>query len=159
MKKITLLILTLGCMLALSAQTSQSVADPWVGTWKLDASQSQFHNPAPKEETVQVESVNQDAIRYTTSGTDANGKPFLESYDGKSDGQPYPVAINGFEGGQISYQRVSDREYTAQGKMTDGTTVVDTIALSPDGKTITIKSRGTGSKGAFDETVVFVKQQ
>jgi hypothetical protein len=159
MRKISLMVLFLGCMMALSAQTSQSVADPWVGTWKLDPGQSQFHNPAPKDETVQVESVNQGPIRYTASGTDADGKPFLESFDGKSDGQAYPIAVNGREGGQVSYHQVSDHEYTAQGKMLDGTIMTETITLSPDGKTITIRSHGTSSQGAFDETVVLVKQQ
>jgi hypothetical protein len=159
MKKIALLILTLGCLTALSAQDTQSVADPWVGTWKLDASQSQFHTPAPRDETVQIESVNQGPIRYTVSGTDAEGKPLLESFDGKSDGQTYPVAVNGYEGARMSMTRVSDREYTGQGTMADGTPVTQKITLSPDGKTITIQRQSTGSKGSVSETVVFVRQQ
>ena len=159
MKKISLLmlLLILGCGIAL-AQSSQSVPDPWVGTWKLDLNQSQLRNPAPREQTVRVESVNQGPIRYTISGTDANGKPFLQSFDGKSDGQAYPIAINGREGGQVTYQKVSDREYTGQGKMLDGTTETNTITLSPDGQSITVKSHGTSSQGAFDETAVFVRQ-
>lgn len=159
MKNITLLILMLGCGIALSAQGIQSVPDPWIGTWTLDPSQSQFHNPAPRDQTVRVDSVNQGPIQYTISGTDANGKPFLESYNGKSDGQAYPVAVNGVEGGQMAYQRVSNLQYTGQGKMADGTPVTSTITLSPDGKTITVKSHGTSSKGEYDDTAVFVKQQ
>jgi hypothetical protein len=158
MKRIALLILLLGCGMALSAQSPTGVADPWIGTWKLDPSQSQFHNPAPKEQTVRVDSVNQGPIRYTVSGTDADGKAFLESYDGKADGQSYPMAINGLEGGQIAYQKVSDHELTAQGKMSDGTTVANTIILSPDGNTITVKSHRTDSKGTYDDTAVLVKQ-
>ncbi len=159
MKKIALPILLLACAIALFAQSPTGVADPWVGTWKLDPSQSQFQSPAPKEESVRVESVNQGPIRYTISGTDAEGKPFLESYDGKADAQSYPVALNGREAGQMAYQKVSDHEFTAQGKMLDGRTVASTITLSPDGKTITVKSHGTTSQGAFDDTAVFVKQQ
>ena len=159
MKKITLLILALGCLAALSAQNAQSVSDPWVGTWKLDASQSQFHTPAPQEETVQIESVNQGPIRYTVSGTDAQGKPLLESFDGKADGQTYSVAVNGLEGARMSLARVSDLEYTGQGTMADGTPISQKITLSPDGKTITIMRQSTGSQGSFSETVVFVKQQ
>lgn len=158
MKNITLLIVMLGCGIALSAQGIQSVPDPWIGTWKLDSSQSQLHAPAPTDETVRVDSVNQGPIQYTMSGTGADGKPFLESFNGKSDGQAYPVAVNGVEGGQMAYQRVSDREYTGQGKMTDGTAVTNTITLSPDGKTITVKSHGVSSKGTYDDTAVFVKQ-
>ncbi|HEY6271081.1 MAG TPA: hypothetical protein VIX19_03695 [Terriglobales bacterium] len=159
MKKIALLVLTLGFTIAISAQNTQSVADPWVGTWKLDASQSHFHNPAPQQETVQIESLNQGPIRYTVSGTDAEGKPLLESFDGKADGQTYPVAVNGFEGARMSLSRVSDREYTGQGTMADGTPITEKISLSPDGKTITIQRDSTGNKGSFSETVVFVRQQ
>ena len=159
MKKIALLILTLGCIIALSAQDTQSVPDPWVGTWKLDASQSQFQSPAPQSETVQIESVNQGPIRYTISGTDAQGKPLLESFDGKSDGQSYPVSINGYEGGRMSLTRVSDREYTGQGALADGTPLTQKITLSPDGRTITVQSQGKTAQGAFTNTVVFVKQQ
>lgn len=159
MKKIALLILTLGCLAALSAQENQSVPDPWVGTWKLDVSQSQFHNPAPREETVQIESVNQGPIRYTVSGTDASGKPMLQSFDGKSDGQTYPVAVNGVEGARMSLSRVSDREYTAQGTLADGTPVTEKITLSPDGKTITILRQASASQGAYSETTVLVRQQ
>jgi hypothetical protein len=93
------------------------------------------------------------------SGTDAEGKPLLESFDGKADGQTYPVAVNGLEGSRISLTRVSDREYTGQGTMADGTPISEKISLSPDGKTITIVRQGSGSQGAFTETVVFVKQQ
>ncbi len=158
MKKIALPILILACGMALWAQSPTGVADPWIGTWKLDPSQSQLHQPAPKEQTVRVESVTQGPIRYTISGTDADGKPFLQSFDGKADGQSYPVALNGRESGQVAYQKVSDHEFTAQSKMLDGTTSTDTITLSPDGQTITVKSHGTTSQGAFDETAVFVKQ-
>lgn len=159
MKKIALLILTLGCFMALSAQDTQSATDPWVGTWKLDSSQSQFQGPAPKDETVQIESVNQGPIRYTISGTDAQGKPLLESFDGKSDGQSYPVSVNGYEGGRMSLTRVSDHEYTGQGTLADGTPVTQKITLSPDGRTITVQSQGKSNQGSFSNTAVFVKQQ
>lgn len=160
MKKIVLLILALvGCFLAVSAQEPQSVADPWVGTWTLNASQSQFQTPAPQSQTVQIESVNQGPIRYTISGTDAQGKPVLESFDGKSDGQPYPISVNGYEGGRMSLTRVSDREYTGQGTLADGSPVTQKITLSPDGKTITVQSQGKSNQGAFNNTVVYVKQQ
>lgn len=159
MKKISLWIVMLGCAVALAAQNAQSVPDPWVGAWKLDPGQSKFHVAAPQEETVQIQAVNAGAIQYTISGTDANGKPLMESYDGKADGQAYPISVNGVEGGKMSYQKVSDREYTGQGTAQDGTAVTDNITLSPDGKTITIKSHGSGSKGDYDDTVVFIKQQ
>lgn len=159
MKKIALLILTLACFMALSAQDTQSATDPWVGTWRLDASQSQFQTPAPKDETVQIESVSQGPIRYTISGSDAQGKPLLESFDGKSDGQSYPISVNGYEGGRMSLTRVSDREYTGQGTLADGNPVTQRITLSPDGRTITVQSQGKSNQGSFTNTVVFVKQQ
>jgi hypothetical protein len=159
MKTIVFLILALGCFLAVSAQDTQTATDPWVGTWKLDASQSQFQTPAPQSETVQIESVNQGPIRYTLSGTDAQGKPLLESFDGKSDGQPYPISVNGYEGGRMAFTRVSDREYSGQGTLADGTPVTQKISLSPDGRTITVQSQGKSKQGGFSDTVVYVKQQ
>lgn len=158
MKKISILILMVGWVIALAAQNAQSVPDPWVGKWRMDPSQSQFHNPAPQEQTLQVQSVTSGAIQYTVSGTDADGKPVLQSFDGKADGQAYPISVNGLEGGRMSYQQVSDHEFTAQGTTSNGTPVTSTVTLSPDGQTITIKRQVADTKGAYNETVVYARQ-
>jgi hypothetical protein len=158
MKKISILILMVGWVIALAAQTAQSVPDPWVGKWRMDASQSQFHSPAPQGQTLQVQSATSGAIQYTVSGTDADGKPVLQSFDGKADGQAYPISVNGLEGGRMSYQQVSDHEFTGQGTTSNGIPVTSTVTLSPDGQTITIKRQVADSKGPFSETVVYARQ-
>src|SRR5262249_25843879 len=86
MKKLTLLALVLTGALAFA-----QAADPWAGTWKFDAAKSKLHGPAPKEETVTSQGTGpgRDIVKYSIRGTAADGTPIDESFDGKSDGQPY----------------------------------------------------------------------
>jgi len=154
MKKVIFLIALLSCTLIFA----QSKADPWAGTWKLDTVKSKLNDPAPKEETVKVEESDLNTIKYTTSGTDAEGKQFTENFDGKADGKPYPLIVNGQEIGKIKYRKVSDRVYTSDGIMTDGSTVKGTVTLSKDGKSISITEHVKSSKGEYNNLVYFNKQ-
>lgn len=135
-------------------------SDPWAGSWKFDAAKSKLHGPAPKEETVtsQPNGPDGNTIKYAISGTSADGKPISESYDGKSDGQPYPFIANGQEVAKISYHKDSDHQYSSKGTGADGSTSAGTVTLSKDGKTITIQEHVKAAQGEFDQTIVYNKQ-
>jgi hypothetical protein len=155
MKKLTLLALVLTGALAFA-----QAADPWAGTWKFDAAKSKLHGPAPKEETVTSQGTGpgRDIVKYSIRGTAADGTPIEESFDGKSDGQPYPMTAGGKEVAKISYHRDSANQYSSQGTGADGATTSATVTLSKDGKTITVQEHVKGTQGEFDQTIVYNKQ-
>jgi hypothetical protein len=150
----TLLILVLvGCLFGLAACKKQEKANPWVGSWKLDVSRSKL-NEAPKQETMQIESADQNSIQYSIRGISAEGQEYSESYDGKPDGNAYPVKVNGKELGKIAFRWQSDRMCNGEGKGPGGSSLTETATLSGDGKTITIKSREGKEE---EETAVYTK--
>src|SRR5260370_39154350 len=85
MKKFMLFAVVVACAVAFVqtcaiAQSTKAKADPWAGTWKFDAAKSKLHGPAPKEETVTSQPTGPDgnAVKYSISGTSADGKPRSE---------------------------------------------------------------------------------
>jgi len=140
------------------AQKKPATADPWAGTWKMDLAKTKLHNPAPKEETVTSSGSAGDTVKYSISGTAADGTPINESYDGKADGKPYPFIANGQKVADISYHRDSDHQYSSHGSGADGSTSTGTVTLSKDGKVLTVQEHVKGSQGEFDQTIVYNKQ-
>ena len=156
MRKLTLIILVLGSLLGLNAckkQEKTEKANSWVGVWKLDTSKSKL-NEAPKQETMQIDSADRNSIKYSIRGASDEGKEYTENYDGKPDGNAYPVLVNGKEMGKIAFAWQSEHVCTAQGQGPGGSSLTETATLSDDGKTITIKSREGKEE---EETAVYIK--
>ena len=127
----------------------------WVGAWRLDTSASHL-DENPEEETMQIETADKGALKYTIHGTAQDGKQYTESYDGRTDDGFYPVTVNGKPLGQIAYHWDSDHVCSAQGNGPGGVTLTETATLSPDGETITIKSREGKEE---EETAVYRKEK
>lgn len=127
----------------------------WVGAWRLDIGASHL-DESPQRETMQIEAADHGALKYTIHGTAQDGKQYTESYDGRTDGGFYPVTVNGKQLGEIAYHWDSDRVCSAQGKGPGGTSLTETATLSPDGKTITIKSREGKEE---EETAVYRREE
>lgn len=144
--------------LALAQNNNNAKSDPWAGTWKLDTAKSKLHEPAPKEETVEVSPGDGNTLKYSVKGTARDEKPFAESYDGKADGNPYPMTLNGQEAGRISYHKDSDHKYSTQATMADGSSSVGTVVLSEDGKTITVTSHIKDQNGEYEQIAIYRKQ-
>src|SRR5262245_59066701 len=157
MKQLLLLLLLLSCTAAISQAKKQAGGDPWAGNWKLDTAKSKLHPPAPKEESATVDSVSKDSIKYTIKGTNAEGKPYTVTYDGKP-GTASPVLVDGKEAGQVTYQMPSSHELTGESKGSDGSSETFKIALSKDSKTTTVQVHHKDAKGEYDETAVYVRQ-
>ncbi len=150
----TLFILALaGCLFGLAACKKQEKANPWVGAWKLDVSKSKL-NEAPKQETMQIETADQSSLKYSVRGVSAEGQEYVETFDGKPDGNAYPVKVNGKELGKIAFHWQSDRVCNGEGKGPGGSSLTETATLSDDGKAITIKSREGKEE---EETAVYTK--
>ena len=156
MRRWTLFVLVVSSLLGLTTYKKQGKtekASPWVGVWKLDISRSKLHE-APKQEMMQIDFADKNSIKYSIQGISDEGQKYTENYDGKPDGNAYPVLVNGKELGKIAFAWQSERVCTAQGQGAGGTILTDTVTLSDDGKTITIKSREGKEE---EETAVYMK--
>ncbi|HET9790768.1 MAG TPA: hypothetical protein VFR08_05650 [Candidatus Angelobacter sp.] len=129
--------------------------DPWVGSWKMDAGQSKPHGPAPKEETLVIDSVTGDHIKYSIHSVGETGQ-YTITYEGKP-GTPSPILVDGKESGSAVYHRVTPRKYTGKGAMASGLKTSETITLSPDSRKTTVKVHGKDARGEFDEVMVYTR--
>jgi hypothetical protein len=163
MKKLTLIPLILIAALAFAQKDKDketAKSDPWAGTWKFDAAQSKLHVPPAQEEIIIAEPTGADhmTVKYTIKGTAADGSAINESFDGRADGTPYPLIVDGKEVGKIIYRRDSVNQYSSESTALGGGKATGTIVLSNDEKTFTIKERIKDSTGEYDQIVVYRKQ-
>ena len=158
MKQGLLLLLLLSCTVAFSQAKKHAGADPWAGSWKLDTAKSKMHGPAPKEETVTVDAISKDSIKYTIKGTDPEGNAYTVSYDGKA-GAASPELVDGKEYAQMTYQMPSSHQLTSESRGIDGSSSTAKITLSKDNRTVTVQEHRKEAKGEeYDQTAVYVRQ-
>jgi hypothetical protein len=133
-------------------------ADVTAGTWKLNAAKSRYRPAAQaKYETVTIEAAG-DNMKVTLDGTDSAGKKVHAEWTGKYDGKDYPVTGSA-DIESLAYKKVNDRTYQVTGKRGGKAVTSTRIAYSADGKTRTVTSRGTNSKGQrTTATAVYDKQ-
>jgi hypothetical protein len=138
----------------LSAQAS----DPQLGTWVLNVTKSTFKpGPPPKSQTRKFEQTDR-GIRYTSDGIDAEGKPTHSEYLANFDGKDY--ALTGSQQADtIALTRIDPWTLGVTQKRAGKIVVTGTRTISKDGRTATVKNKGTDSSGrGLDVVMVFDKQ-
>jgi hypothetical protein len=131
--------------------------DPFLGTWKLNEAKSKLSPNAPKNTTVVYQAAG-DAVKITTDGTDAQGKPIHSEWTGKFDGKDYPVS-NDPAADARAYQKVDDHTLAFDNKKDGKATLSGRITVSADGKSRTVMLSGTGPDGKkFISTAVYDKE-
>jgi hypothetical protein len=126
-------------LLLSAAMLFQGTQSPVVGTWKLNPAKSHFTGT-----TISYEQLPAGAMRSTAEG---------QSYEFKVDGQPYA----GTFGDTVMWKAVSASSWQVVHRRNTplGT---DAIAVSADGKTLTVNSTGTLPDGtAYDDTAAFAR--
>jgi len=132
-------------------------ADPFIGTWKLNAAKSKVSSSGPNNTTVVYEAAG-DSIKITTDGTDAQGKPAHSEWTGKFDGKDYPVSGDPNADAR-AYKKANAHTLTFENKKDGKVGLNGRITISADGKTRTVHLSGTGADGKkFSSTAVYDKQ-
>jgi hypothetical protein len=99
-----------------------------------------------------------DQVKITSNGVDAKGKPTHTQWTGRFDGKNYPVTGDPNSDAR-SYKKIDDRTLGMTIWNHGRVTGTGRIAVSADGKSRTVTSRGTTAKGKdFNNTAVFDKQ-
>ncbi|HYU45013.1 MAG TPA: hypothetical protein VEK84_02405 [Terriglobales bacterium] len=142
MKARTIILMVTLCFVA-GALCSASDAN--TGTWKLNEAKSKFAPDAPKNHTVVYEAAG-DEVKVTVDGSSSDGKPTHNEWTGKFDGKDYPVTGDPSSDSR-SYRKVDDRTLELTVKKDGKVTVTGRIVVSADGKSRTVSTSGTDSKG------------
>jgi hypothetical protein len=128
------------------------------GTWKLNLEKSDGgKEPKPKEAMYKVVH-KEPALKYSFTGTDAEGQPMNAEFDGAIDGKPYKDT-GPLGGNTITLKRIND--FTIEGTFisADGkTTQTFTEVFSKDGKVGTFKITVKGPEGEYKQLIVYEKQ-
>jgi hypothetical protein len=150
----TALTLAAVCFLGAAVAHAQS---PFMGTWRLNEAKSKLGPGAPKNTTVVYEAVG-DNIKVTVDGTDSGGDPTHSEWTGKINDREYPVTGSS-TADMRSYHRISSRTLSFTETKGGKVTTTGHIAVSADGKTRTVTSLATDSKGKKVHSVsVYDKQ-
>ena len=131
--------------------------DSLVGSWQLNLSKSTFDpGPGPKGQ-MRIYSHAGDTEKLTARGIGADGKPTLVQYSARYDGKDYP--ITGSSGGDlIALKRIDDLTTESTQKRVGKPVIVATRTVSPDGKTLTVITKGTAPSGEkLNHRMVFEK--
>ncbi len=127
--------LVFSAVVALSAAQS-----PFVGTWKLNMSKSQFTGT-----TIAYEQLQSGEMQATAEG---------QSYKFRVDGKEYPATF----GMTATWTQVDPSTWQATYKLKDQVLGTDTIRVSTDAKTLTVNSRGKAPDGtSFDNSIDYVR--
>jgi hypothetical protein len=128
-----------------------------MGTWKLNEAKSKIGPGAPKYTTVVYEAADDD-VKVTVDGTTSDGAPTHNEWTDKFDGKDYPVTGDPSSDTR-SYKQVNDHTLAITNKKGGKVTVSGRIVVSADGKSRTVTTRGTDSKGnKVSSTAVYDKQ-
>jgi hypothetical protein len=127
------------------------------GTWKLNEAKSKFAPGAQKNHTVVYEAAGDD-VKVTVDGTSSDGKPTHNEWTGKFDGKDYPVTGDPSSDSR-SYKKVDDRTLELTVKKDGKVTTTGRIVVAADGKSRTVSTTATDSKGKkVKNTAVYDKQ-
>jgi len=132
-------------------------ADPNMGTWKLNEAKSKLAPGAPKNNIVVYEAAG-DNVKITVDGIDSDGKPTHHEWTGKFDGKDYPVTGDPTSDAR-SYKRINDRTLEFTAKKGGKVTTTGSVVVAADGRSRTVTTSGTDSKGQkISSTAVYDKQ-
>ena len=161
MKRLTTLLLTgitvLGMAIAGLPLPGFAQSDQFLGMWQLNLAKSKYSpGPAPRSETTNNQAEGQ-GIKITLTGTNGNGNPINVVATRVFDGIAHPVMNPNWDA--AAWTRIDASTLivsrTKAGKLV-GTV---TLAVSPDGRTMTITEIGVDANGrSTNDLAVYDKQ-
>ena len=133
-------------------------ASPVMGTWKLNAAKSKFAPGTAKNTMVVYKEAMLGKVTVTVDGTDGKGKPAHNEWTGRFDGKDY--AVTGDPASDMrSYKKVDDRTMELTIKKAGKVVGTGRVVVAADGKSRTVTTNGTNSKGKkFKNVAVYDKQ-
>lgn len=114
---------------------------PWFGTWKLNSTNDRY-----KRVTSKIEPWGEDGLKVTYDMVGTRGGTTHMEWTGKFDGRDYPVQGVDYVLTN-AYSRLNDRSYQIVVKVDGAVAATATVAISPDGKTLTTVTSEKDARG------------
>jgi hypothetical protein len=132
---------------------AQAGTDPAVGNWALNRAKSTFSGKVPEKRFLTFEAASKGAIREIARTQQANGLWDEVSSAARADGKDYPISNSTLD--SISIKRVDARTVERMGKVRGQVVETRTRTVSPDGRTMTITTKGTNNGAPYQSVQVF----
>ena len=153
MRGLILASVLLAGLFSLAAQTK----DPLIGTWILDGTKSTFDpGPAPAGTRTMTFVAVDNGFKHTTKTTGGFLDNSLE-YTAKYDGKDYPMDPES-PMDTVSLKRIDANTVERTGKIRGKAVETMTMKVSPDGKTLTVTTKGSIQGEDYSSVQVFFRQ-
>ena len=134
-------------------------ADPQVGVWKLNVAKSKYSpGPVPTSATTTIEAVGK-GTKISVDQTLPDGSKRQWSVTAEYDGKDTPVVGNNPDADTIARTRVNASTVRTVSKKAGKVTTTQTSAVSADGKTRTVTTKGVNAKGQTVNNVAVYDRQ
>lgn len=158
MKKLLTLALA---TLVITSTAAAFGADHSLGTWKLNLEKSKYSPaPLPLKTLTAVREAADNGVKVTTTGERSDGTAINTTYTVKFDGSSASVSGQGAPYDTISLKQVNANTFTYETKNSANQYHASgKLVISADGKTMTMKAKGTDAAGKpIEVTLVYDKQ-
>ncbi|HKR26590.1 MAG TPA: hypothetical protein VJT08_07490 [Terriglobales bacterium] len=148
-------------LLAMATGTGAFAADNSLGTWKVNLEKTKYTPaPFPVKSLTSVREAAPGGVKVSNTGERSDGSAINASYTAKYDGTPVSVSGEGAPYDTVSLKQVDDNTFIWDAKKSDGKYHSHgRIVISPDGKTMTMRAKGTDADGKpMTITLVYDKQ-
>ncbi len=134
-------------------------SDPQVGVWRLNVAKSKYSpGPAPKSATTRIEAAGA-GTKVIVDQALADGTmrhwEFTANYDGKDN----PVTGNNPDADMVARTRTNATTVQTISKKGGKVTITQTSAVSSDGKTRTVTTKGVNASGQKVNNVAVYEKQ
>jgi hypothetical protein len=159
MKRFVGVILGALALTAVPAAVLAQMAEPIVGTWKLDVAKSTYKpGPLPKSQTIVVEQAGK-GVKVAVDVVNADGSALKWGFTTPRDGKTETPVTGNPLFDTIMATRESANAGTNLYKKGGKLVTTTKVAIAADGKTMTVTTTGTDAKGqAVNNVSHYVRQ-
>jgi len=151
--------MTLSALVLVATGTLAMAADVNVGMWKANMAKSKYSpGPAPRSQTLKIESWGANGVHYTMDGVSADGKPMHWEFQAQYDGKAVPFKGNP-DADMINYKRVDANTIDSMTQLHGKDAMRAKVVFSADGKTRTLTQTGKNAKGQDVNNLVVYERQ
>jgi hypothetical protein len=139
--------------------TALAQTDPQVGVWKLNVAKSKYSpGPAPTSATTTIEAAG-DGTKVTVDQALPDGTKRHYTFTANFDGKDTPIVGNNPDADTVARTRLDASTVQTMSKKAGKVTTTQISAVSSDGKTRTVTTKGVNAKGQQVSNVAVYERQ
>jgi hypothetical protein len=146
-------------LFAMVGATAVAQTDSQVGAWKLNVAKSKYSpGPAPTSATTTIEAVGA-GTKVTVDQAMADGTKRHYGFTANYDGKDAPIVGDNPDADTVARKRINASTVQTISKKAGKVTTTQTSAVSSDGKTRTVTTKGVNGKGQKLNNVAVYERQ